>query len=410
LLSGKASIDWMQIVNSSNIRRIQMIQPDPDWLDGYWLMSTSTDLDIAAKAGERLGVNIRFHGSIWFTLPDEYASETDQVRRGFATLRRAEGTVLLGDIARPAFLLSVGYFPVDYAPQSRILGNYLYRSGTYPGWVISGDEEPRVVGMRLSREVSERWRHDILLTSEFEYKPLYDLSLSYLIRFIGGPVEIGAGVELDHFWSVNLDKTYPKTEVRTDLINKAWVDTTTQPHDTTWYSHAGTKVMLRTCVDFKKLLPSHRLGEDDLKLYAEAAVLGVRNYRGFYEDITERVPVMAGFNLPAFKLLDVLAVELEYYGSPYKNEPSHTGYAIPIEGYNFMKIDDPAEGAGDKGKTDNIRWALHAARTFGGRIEVLATAASDHFRAVNDQGLVDPIERLHAPDEWYWKVGFSVRF
>ncbi len=60
-------------------------------------------------------------------------------------------------------------------------------------------------------------------------------------------------------------------------------------------------------------------GKNDLKLYAEGAILGCENYPGWYNNIYDRMPIMFGFNFPTFKLLDVLAIEAEYFPSPYKN-------------------------------------------------------------------------------------------
>ena len=40
------------------------------------------------------------------------------------------------------------------------------------------------------------------------------------------------------------------------------------------------------------------------------------------------MPLMFGFDVPAFKLLDVLAVEVEYYTNPYFNDNKTKLYAI----------------------------------------------------------------------------------
>ena len=41
------------------------------------------------------------------------------------------------------------------------------------------------------------------------------------------------------------------------------------------------------------------------------ALIGVKNYPGWYsERPEERMPIMAGFNFPTFKILDVLSIEV----------------------------------------------------------------------------------------------------
>src|SRR5690606_23264128 len=84
------------------------------------------------------------------------------------------------------------------------------------------------------------------------------------------------------------------------------------------YKASGIKPIVTAAFDPKPLLGGlPMLGSNDLVLYGEAALLGVKDYPIFYDDWTKRVPVMIGFNLPTFKFLDVLAVEAEYYGSEY---------------------------------------------------------------------------------------------
>ncbi|MDZ7262100.1 MAG: hypothetical protein ONB05_08355 [candidate division KSB1 bacterium] len=68
-----------------------------------------------------------------------------------------------------------------------------------------------------------------------------------------------------------------------------------------YYTFGGTKVMARIAFDPKPLLPWNFFGRRDVRIYGEMAVLGIKNYPRYYEKITERMPVMLGFNIPAFK-------------------------------------------------------------------------------------------------------------
>jgi hypothetical protein len=187
--------------------------------------------------------------------------------------------------------------------------------------------------------------------------------------------------------------------------------------DTLWYSQSGIKLMVRVCADLKNLVQTSRLGREDLKLYCEAALLGLKNYPVYYEKVAKRVPVMIGINLPAFRLLDYLSAEFEYYGSGWKNNPGEKASAVPYESFvpagefapYYVEVNVSNPDAGEKGERDNIKWALEAKRSFGARMAVKARVASDHLRTPGDRYL-DPVERLHGPDEFYWQIGFQVIF
>jgi hypothetical protein len=94
--------------------------------------------------------------------------------------------------------------------------------------------------------------------------------------------------------------------------------------DTTFISFAGVKLMAHATVDPKPLFGSPEiLGPEDLKVYGEVALLGLENdkaHKDLYGDYRHRMPVMAGFNIPAFRLLDVLSLEVEWYGAKFRDD------------------------------------------------------------------------------------------
>jgi hypothetical protein len=66
----------------------------------------------------------------------------------------------------------------------------------------------------------------------------------------------------------------------------------------------------------------------------------------------------------------------------------------------------PEEGAGEKGKSDDFKWAIVAQKTVR-RLTLDAKIASDHFRATDGAGRPEPNERMHRPTDWYWKFGIT---
>lgn len=163
----------------------------------------------------------------------------------------------------------------------------------------------------------------------------------------------------------------------------------------------GIKVMARFSIDPKPMLGLEgALGPQDLKLYGEAAILGIRDQPFYYEDIKKRIPMMLGFNLPAFKLLDLLALQVEYYGNDYINsEEKSFVNNLPV----YQVPNNKAQHHFSDLKTgDDLKWSLYAKRTLFTGLSLFAQAASDHLRLqdFNSRRSAQPV--VNRPSEWYW--------
>jgi hypothetical protein len=178
----------------------------------------------------------------------------------------------------PAFNLGVGYFPIKYNDDARNLGEYLFRSGTYPQFLITNFDfaATRVAGVNVYGTLFDNLNYKAILTINTENATMGDLNLSGLASYsiLNKLLDIGAGVSFSSIIAANTDHTHPSKEKmknRTDW----YVD---KNGDTSTYTFAGTKLMGRISIDPKVLFPTDLFGKNDLKLYAEAAVLGVKNY------------------------------------------------------------------------------------------------------------------------------------
>lgn len=225
------------------------------------------------------------------------------------------------------FFAELGYFPFKYNPQSTNLGEYLFRSGTYPGWLISGFEhsidKPKVGGVHLSYNTGEaiRLRHDLLVSTELEVFPYRDINLTYIFtpafRRYRTFLELGSGIQYARLISVDPRKTTigsdPVYKDRYDpKIGYRKIETDDSTSDTTIYRYtfSGIKLMARATFDCKGLWQGWEdiFGPEDLKFYGEAAFLGVKNYPGWYEEPRERVPAMLGFNWPTHPLMSYTVI------------------------------------------------------------------------------------------------------
>jgi hypothetical protein len=130
--------------------------------------------------------------------------------------------------------------------------------------------------------------------------------------------------------------------------------------------------MLRASIDPKPLIPSETirnlLGPNDLRIYGEAALLGLENYPRYYEKPGTRVPVMVGFNIPACKVLDVFALEVEWFDTPYPN----SFYRVSYYG-------EPLPVADQFTRQDKFRWSMYAKKKIRGGFAFTAQAARDHM-------------------------------
>ena len=199
-------------------------------------------------------------------------------------------------------------------------------------------------------------------------------------------------------------------------VNKTFVEAAMSNPDSAgvdpqYYTQQGLIVMARASLDLKKILGSERFGADDLRLYAEAAILGVKNYPFYYDKVTERMPIMAGFNFPCFKFLDLLSLQVEYFNSPYVNsywELVRTNSAIPTAPLG-SDVTRSVSAYNDITKHDNLAWSVLAKKNFGGASYIAMQVARDHIRTVSIDTWTapEPVEVLGRNSDWYWMLQFG---
>ena len=254
------------------------------------------------------------------------------------------GTYTFGDLDKPFLKATLGYFKFTYDHDAKSLGEYLFRAVSYPGYIIDNFASvyARLPGLCLEFTPVSNLKIDGMLTSETQY-PVGDMTPSLLAGYgIGGKenhplFEVGAGVSLSRIISVNKSLTSPRYQQdlvvvndTTFTLNNGAVDTTVVS-DSVYPSFASTKIMARFSFDPKQFFGGPGIfGDQDLKIYGEGCILGTKNYHGMYPDMGRRTPIMLGFNFPAFKLLDVLSAEVEWYNSQYSNNFQYT-YYLPIK-------------------------------------------------------------------------------
>jgi len=145
--------------------------------------------------------------------------------------------------------------------------------------------------------------------------------------------------------------------------------------DSSFYSFRGTKVMGRAALNLAPALKLDMLGPRDLSFYIETILLGTQSVPVFAETAKERLPVMFGFNLPAFKLLDVLALEFEVLKLKYNTSNARMlDDEMPV--YNAL-------GPDENWDTDDWKFTIYAEKTIVDGFKLFGQVARDHLRSMD---------------------------
>jgi hypothetical protein len=379
----------------------------------------------------------------------------------------SEAMYHFGDLEKPYLKLGIGLFPYKYNADAANLGEYLFRSSPYPNVINTGGYLISNSSSAYLQAIKSNWSYrnfklDLMLITETTIAPLYDGSLAAVgaYRTENGLLEIGAGVNFKR-----LIQVYPKRTTRENKANgyvylngqamssnytlyanrktfyQTQLKSATNSRDSIkigaqvhlndslaafvenlekmpeaarprihYYTASGTLLMARATLDLKSLVASELWGKNDLKFFGEVALLGVKDYPVYYTDKLRRMPMMAGLNLPTFKILDLLSVQLEYFNSPYLNNT----WPVGSDGNNIPFLPDPSDKI-TSGKDfydittkDNVKWSVLMKKAIGPNVSVFGQIASDHLRIADASWYygpqLNPNEVTLRKSDWYWML------
>ena len=364
--------------------------------DLQMIQRTSVSMIQKVIIEDNLMLSVGLRGMFWYHYPETNQSHT-RLTKFISTVLEAQGVELLGSASAPWGKLQFGLFPFKYNPDAKNLGEYLLRSGAYPnyittgGWSIINSAEFLTEGFNFEAKTGPL-KHNLLMTIERGIEPINDFSPAYLVSYAPNKVfDAGLGVEFAHLIPVKPSSTTPNGPTfKGDPLNRYKNDTLVFDTLTTGYSNftfQSTKLMARTSFNPQALIQSSLLGPEDLKLYAEASVLGVKDYPYYYEGIIHRIPIMIGFNIPTFKALDMLSLEVEYQKTQFSENVAisyENGLPIPQVRTNAIGSYQDAINAFDKGANSkqDLKWSLYAKKSVIPGLTLYAQAASDHMRGI----------------------------
>jgi hypothetical protein len=405
-----------------------------------WMNHGYLNFSMRSTLSEKFSMIAEPEVRIWF---NNYPFHTDYIGgdhtglpfRQYSTvsLAQAVGTYSFFGNDNPILTLGAGVFPIKYNMDANNLGEYLFRSGAYVPYLMTGFEYQfaRLSGLHLSSmylpglhlfasDIS--LKQEVMLYTETQVQPLHDWSAAYLMNADLSILEIGGGICLHRWFPVSKELTQPKNPGNLYLNKQG---------DSSYFTFSGIKLMARAALDPKRLFSAplrDKFGKHDLRIYGEIAVLGVQDYpaymaqvsgtdtawivdtaRNFYGDISKRIPIMAGFGFPTCNMLDYLTLEIESYRWPEKN-------VYFDQGFQSENPRPPAITAVSKYTSEDYRygqwkWSLNAKKSIVNGFSVIGQVARDHLRYdiyyEKNRDEEDAFTRSH---EWYWMVRLNYAF
>jgi hypothetical protein len=316
-------------------------------------------------------------------------------------------------------LLKTGAFPFKYNEDAKNLGEYLFRTYTYPTVIYTGGLVfVNTAGVQLSgidaNTQYNGFTNDLLLTIKTDQVPSGALSLTEMASYtFHNIITVGGALMYDNFYDATGLAEGTNTAGGSRVGGATYFimkDGSVVQHseagdpdasliaDTSHYSFVGTKIMLRAALDFGNLLKVDWLAEKDFRVYFETIIMGVKNYPGYYEKRSSRTAYLYGINLPTFKVLDMLSFELEYCSNPYAdNSGAATLALIPV----------PYSSTGNEFNGDNVKWTAYAKKSVNEHMAITAQVADDHLRLVDYYGHTNDQGVLQKKKNWYWALQLS---
>jgi hypothetical protein len=394
---------------------------------------------VQSVAVDNFDVLVGISGLIWWPYGGGVTTASERAMNVRPMIPVARARWRFGDTETHSGAFLLGTFSHKYNPDARNLGEYLYRSGTYPGylwtnegWLLMNRPAHRAYGALLTTShFGGAFTQNFSLFMQTNYHPVGDFSPGYDFGYKHPWFEVGGGVVLNQYLALRPSFHTPKSGENTYIrVRNVAGDTAvyigpedqqnagfTPGHEKEVlhrWTQKGIKVMGRAALNLNHLLPEEIRNPEDLRVFAEVAVLGWEDQPLFYEERTERMPVMFGVNLPTFKLLDLLSVQAEYHNARFNNFEIYNTQGYPIWTTSFEQDpNDPVRmiPVANLESGDNWKWSVHARKILNPVTTVYAQAASDHFRLTDGSLRASNVPVTAKPSEWYYlfRLEFTLR-
>ncbi len=317
--------------------------------------------------------------------------------------------------------LKVGVIPYKYNEDAKNLGEYMFRTYSYPTVIYTGglvslnSAGVQLNGLDANTKLGGL-NNDLMLTIKTDQAPSGALSLTDIISYsIKNIFTLGAGYQFDNFYDAtglargNFDPTgssnyFVLSDARV-VTGKLDAADSSLLVSSGHYTFVGQKAMGRASLDLGNLIssiaPNSFFTDKQFRIYGEIIAMGIKDYPGYYRSLKDRIAYMYGLNVPTGGLLDILSAEAEFCRNPY---PDNSGVALQA----LSPV--PNTELGIPGTADNFKWTLYAQKKIMNGFSITAQAARDHMRLVDFFGHYYDQTIMQHPDNWYWAVqlGYSI--
>jgi hypothetical protein len=388
-------------------------------IDHVWQQRAFGKLGYDVVYKNNLEINISGEGLYAFSTPQIGKDPQTMEPRSFFYVKTANATYSFLNSEQYGLKLQLGFFPYKYSPDVRNLGEYLFRSNAYPLLVYTDFDWPKadMLGARahFQYESSNKFlllQDDFLLNSELYTVPVQDWSLSDVFSAkLLDAITVGGGVSFCNLLSVYQGKymggiaveKYFNLDSATARAKGFYLGNA--DGDSEFFDWKSTKLMGRVSFDLKKLLPWDIFGKNDLMLYGESDIIGLKNYPKYFTDLKDRIFYSVGFNIPGFKIFDVVNFEMEYCRdtsafSDYNLLGGATPYPFPV-GLNTSN-----SSLGYNVNRNQVRLSAYIKKSvLDGRVDFVFQCARDHKR-INfyyfDYNYMSFMETLPSGNNWWW--------
>ena len=115
------------------------------------------------------------------------------------------------------------------------------------------------------------------------------------------------------------------------------------------------------------------------------------------------MPIMAGINLPTFRLLDLLSFQAEYYSSPFNGIKAYTESSLPI-----WTVKDYQTRDMDALKVGKWKWSALASKKLNRLLTFNAQVANDHLRLRTFDASLSQYDLTQGPSNWYYLMNMEI--
>ena len=417
---------------------------DGNPVEGHPVNRVTIGLEQRAALGETWEVEAGFRAVLWWPFMQNAFDPSKRNMRTQASLSRLQARRAFGEAA----FVQLGYIPYKYNPDAQNLGEYLHRSGTYPG-VVRTTDAIHLLDHALYEGLGAHARfthagglvtHDFTLFSERTTVPVGDLTPGYELTVRFPLFELGAGAAYNRLIAYDSDLNRRRTPDNAYfVVDSIGVDSLGNPvswegvlgllsnqgqsalrtriqngdpgvRATHYYTQRGLKLMARAAFELGEVvLPPEWRRPGDLRVFAEAAVLGVEDQPYYYEDRLRRIPVMFGAHVPTFGLLDRLTLQGEFYASRFANSKQFDENGTPV--WTVNPTYDPGNPAYDPDpvRRDDWKWSVHGRKQVNRLLTVHAQVANDHLRLPTFTGNPSETPLTREPGNWYYLLRLESR-